>query len=563
MRSLLPGSWLNAIAGSTVRHPRFLVIVWNPNEVTINQVADASVARPAYDLTAFVESIEYSENIGFENGDDPSVPHATFNLKRNPGRGLNLRRGLIEDGVIVQVRQGDARVRMEDWIPIFTGTFRGRPGDDAGTRSDKSEGMKVTAYGREERFLNMMVTTKQFKLEPEADPPITEIDLGEMAVAIAQQHLGLGQNEILFGNIGVTTKHISNQIVETKALPAIYECVMPALKKPKFDSLGRMVLVDVNLNKSAARIYALDDILIKRKIAEPNDVEVNNSVVMKGLGHIKKKIVRHEQMLVDLEVVTGFFDADYDEDIYYSNDHTQRALDTRIRVKHKIIWSDADWTEIDEFHGELSIDTHYLKAARVIIFIIWLATALAVAVLDAVNVILASLGPELTEVVAILSAIQSVLKILELVTMAALLWAMQFVGRGRYQVWGKPFEHVYPEIMERAQLLGYLPEDIREIELRNDFVSTLPELKALAKEHLRRELVKDQLYTVELLDDPLLEVDDIIETAVGDRFYIVSVQKNLVPRGEAVMTLTCWKIQDGEILKVDAEMAAAGVEAEE
>lgn len=548
---ILPGSWLNAIAGSTIKYPRHRVVVWNPNEVTINQVADGSVARPGYNVSAFVESFSFSENIGFENGDDPQTTKCAFSFKRNAGEGLEMRRGLVEDGVIVRVYEGDLRIRPEDWIPIFTGIFRGRPGDNPGTPQDKTEGITAVAYGREEQFLNLQVTTRKFETDPEAEPPITEIDLGTIAYAIAQDHMLLGQNEILFGAQGFTTKHITNQLVEIPALQAIYECVFKGGMKPKFDSLGRLVIVDANLKKSPARIYTTRDYLIVSKIASPNEIEVNNSVVLRGLDHNMTRVIQEDQLLVDLNVVTGFFDAEYEEDIYYSSDHSQRAQNTHLVTKHKIIWSSPSWTEIDEFHGELSIDTHYLKAARIIIFIIWLVASLAALVFEAAATILASLGPEFVEVVEILRGIADVLNILAIVTMAALLWAMQFVGRGRYQIWGRPFEYVYQQISVQHRLVGLRPNQVREIEFRNDFISTKDDLNERAVQLLIRELVKDQLFNIVIDNDPFLEVDDVIETSNGDRFYILTVQKEVRPGTPVYLNLTCWKIRDGATLAVE------------
>lgn len=557
-RFLLAGGWLNAIAGSTTRYPRFQVLVWNPNQVTINQVADGSVSRPPLDISAFVESIEYSENIGFENGDDPSVTQATFNLKRQSNRvGIQLRRGLLEDGVIVQIREGDVRIPVYEWIPTFTGTFRGRPGDDPGTPAESTEGLQATAYGREERFLNLSITTESFKLDQDAEPPETEIDLGDIAATIAQRHLGLGQNEILFGSQGVVTKHLVNQIVETPALQAIWECLFPAGKKPKFDSLGRLVAVDANLFKPPARVYSAGDMLIRSKRAAPNEVEVNNSVVLRGLAHELTKILSEDQLLVDFQVTTGFFDEEYNEKIYYSDDHSQRADETHLVTKKKIKWSDASWVQVDEFHGKVEIDTHHLKTARIIIFVLWLAVQIAVAVIDfyfQALALVAAIGT-LTGASEELAAVRLALQLASLATMAALLWAMQFVGRGRYQIWGRPFEYVYQELVSQSRLIGLLPEDVREIEFRNDFVSDIDSLDALAKEHLRRELVKDQVYEIEVLDDPLLEVDDVIETANGDRFYIVSVSRTIRSRQAPVMQLTCWKVQDGALLAVDGVVA--------
>jgi len=544
-RFILPGSRLNEIAGSPIRYPAWKVYIWNPRCVTINQIASGEVTEPPEDLTPFVESVQYRENIGFENGNDPTTPQATFNLRRNPNTGKNIRRGWIEDGVIVQIRQGDLRVDPKDWIPIFTGTFRGRPGDNPGIPADLTEGLQATAYGREERYLNLSVTTDKFP---------KDTDLGDMLVSIAQQHLGLGQNEILIGSQGFESKHLTNQIVEHPALTTLWELLFPVGKKPKFDSLGRLVAVDVNLDKPAARVYSDGNTLIMSKIANPNDVEVNNSIVLRGLEHDLSRIIQEQQLLTEFEVTTGFFDSEYDERIYYSQDRSQRAQETFLVTKKKILWSSADWAEVDEFSGQVTIDTHYLRDARVIIFSTYLATQVFVAALDlimfaggqaAANAII--IPPATT--VAIL---REILYVVSIVALAGLLWAMQFVGRGRYEVHGKPFEYVYRELVSRHQLAGLAPEQVRETEFRNDFVSDMVTLDRLAEEHLRRELVKDQLFTITIVDDPVLEVDDVIETAEGDRFYIVSVQKELQREGRPTMTLTCWQIASGKTAPIEA-----------
>ena len=552
-RFLLAGSQLNAIAGSSLRYPAWQVLIWNPHRVTLNEIASGTVSVPPIDITSFVESISYSENIGFENGDDPSVPQASFRFHRATAPGLAFRRGLIEDGVLVQIRQGDARVAKSDWMPIFTGTFRGRPGDDAGTPADKSEGLTANAYGREERFLNLQVTTKVYE---------KDVDLGTMANGIALDHMGLGVDEVLFGALGVISKHVSNQIVESPALQAIWQCLFPAGKKPKFDALGRLVAVDVDLDKPAARIYSAGNVLVRSRRAAPNDVEVNNSVVLRGLAHELTKIVQMEQMLTEFMATTGFFDSEFEERIFFSQDHTGRAQNTRLVTRKKIKWSDAEWTQVDEFHGVVDIDTRHLRNARIIIFVIWLVVQILIAVIDLIfqggsgaidilNIITFGI------VGGTLATIRFALQLLSLAALAALLWSMTFIGRGKYEVWGEPFEYVYQELMAQHQLVDQLPEEIRELEFRNDFISTMEALDARAKELLRRELVKDQLYTIEVLDDPVLEVDDVIETAEGDRYYIVTVEKVLQRGAAPVMSLTCWKILDGEISStVDAAEAA-------
>src|SRR5579872_686065 len=97
-RALLAGSKLNEIAGSPRRWPDFQVLVWNPLRVDIGDVATGAVQDAPLDITPFIDSVQISENIGYENGDDPQPTEADFNFKRNLRMGT-FRRGMIEDGV--------------------------------------------------------------------------------------------------------------------------------------------------------------------------------------------------------------------------------------------------------------------------------------------------------------------------------------------------------------------------------------------------------------------------------------------------------------------------------
>ena len=550
-REIVPGSFLNQIAGSQNRYPAHQVFVWDPNVVTMNQIAAGTVTEPPIDITAYIKTINFLENIGFENADEPSVTQATMTFHRGALSGQTFRRGFIEDGVIVQIRQGDLRVLKDEWVPIFTGTFRGRPGDNPGTPGNVTEGLQAVAFGREERYLNLPVTTDSFPVDT---------DLGEMAMSVAQRHMGLGQDEILFGATGFQTKHITNQLVEINALEGLAQLFFPSGGKPKFDSRGRLTIADVSLDKPPIRVYA-SDALIESKIAAPNDVEVNNDITIRGLSAELTRVVQDFQLLTTVSVNTGFFDSEFDERQYYSDDRTQRAQETFLSTIKRIKWSDADWTEIDEFHGRLEIDTKFLRNARVIIFITWLATQVLVAIIDSIfqgggiatDIIFTILGIGVT-----LAVIRFALHVLSTAALAALIWAMNFIGRGEYEIHGKPFEFVYQELVSQSRLVGLLREERRTIEFRNDFISDMPTLDSISAARLRRELVKDQLFTLVLMDDPIIEVDDVVETADGSRYYVVSVAKTIQRELNPVMTLTTWKIFDATTAAIESlELAAS------
>ncbi|MCE5280490.1 MAG: hypothetical protein LLG93_00135 [Deltaproteobacteria bacterium] len=544
-RPIMPGTLLNEIAHGDVRWPAWRVCVWDPSRNSMSDVVRGVAQDLPLDITPYVERLELQENIGLESGDDPSVPQASFTFRRHPGSGVEIRRGLFDDGVIVRVFEGDARIDPAAWVCTFTGTFRGRPGDDPGTPSSGSEGLTANAYGREERYLNQTVTTEKYD---------AGTDVGDMAIDIAVRKMGLTQDEVLLGAQGFLTRHKVTQIVEDPALNALWHCLFPVGKKPKFDALGRLVAVDVDLDKTPARVFG-HGLNIERIVASPNDVEVNNSVVVKGLSDVLEKSLQEIQMLQELTTTTGYFDRTFEESVYFSQDRTQRAQDTRLIQKKKIQWSDARWTQVNEFHGVLKIDTRFLANIRSVLFGTYLASMVLAAVLRLAQNeggIFASAGT-----LGTLAAVIFALEVLTTISLVGFLWATTFIGRGVYQVWGKPFEYVYKEIVSRHQVDGLELDEVREVEYRNDMLTTMAQLDAAAARLLRREVLKNQLYEIVVSWDPVLEVDDVIEDHAGNRYYICSLARSLSSEEPSLINIRAWKVFDAESAVVDANEAVA------
>jgi hypothetical protein len=534
----LQGTVLNKVANSMLRRPRIRVEVIDPNRVDgIGEVVSGQSTEPPLDITHFCESVSISDNVPFENGNDQTVPAASFTFRPSNAKGYRMRRGFIDDGTIVRIWQYDDRVDQAQAACIFTGHFRGAPGVDPGSRADRSSGWTANAYGREEQFVNLTIDA--------TDSFPAGTDLGEIFFHIATKKMELGQDEILVGALGFRTQHETNQIADIPALQALWECTFPAGKKPKFDGLGRLVAVDFDLDKPAARIFSAGNHAIKSLRMAPNEVEVNNSVLLVGLDHNLTKVVQEAQMLEELEITIGFFEASYSQRYFFSKDRSQRAQETKLRTVKRIIFSGAEYRQVDEFSGQVSIDTHYLAAVRETIFGVYLALQLAIAAID---LAIQSGGTSVANAPVTgeggtLAVLRTILQITSQVALAFLLWAMQFIGFGRYQIWGKPFEYCYQELKSRCQL--NLPQKkIREVTIRNDFLSTMTDLDRVARARLRRELVKNQVAEIELLDDPALGVDQVFETMNGARYYITSVQREYRRGAPAIMRVTAWKVYE-------------------
>ncbi len=547
---ILDGSELNRYSGGNDRWPDWRLYVFNPNRVEIGAVVTGDHTEIPADLTKYTKRITISHNSGFESGDDPTFPVADIEFRRNADVGT-FRRGLVDDGVICVIVQGDRRIRVSDWPRVFVGKFRGRPGDDTGTPSRLSESFTAHAYGREEAFLAAQpITSKVFE---------AGTDVGVAAMAIAAEQMGLGQNEIRFGAQGFPMRHVSNQIVDLAPLPALWNLFFTVGKKPRFNAAGFLVAIDADLDKPAKRLYS-DDALVVSLIADPNDVEVNNRVVLSGLDATMTKVVQEVQRLQSYAITTGFFQSKVKKDLYYSNDRSQRAENTYVVPINRVKWADAEWTERDEFHGTLTLDTHYLRNARAIIFGTYLALQLTIAILDLAMQLggqSVATAPTVTPSgPTTIAVLRSILQVASQLALAALLWSMNFIGHGEYEVWGRPYEFVYQQLVSEAELVGLSNDQLRTATFRNDLLSTMTDLDERVKALLRRELVKDQLYSIDLLDDLSLEPDDIIEDKTGDRYYITSTSKVLEFGADSVVNLKCWKIY-GDVLRGAATAAVA------
>jgi len=551
---------MNEIAGSHVRHPDFEILIWNPNETTIADIARGVPKVPPVDISLFVESFDYTENIGYESGDNPQVTSVGFNLRRNPNTNRDLRRGIIEDGVIVQLREGDARISKADWVTTFTGIFRGGPGDNPGIEATMQEGLTAVAFGREESFLNHETTTEPLPDQATLDlDPTFRIDLGEIINNIATKSMGLTQDEILIGLQDFKSQHIVNQIVKLPSLQAIYECLFPVGKKPKFDGQGRLAAVSVDLDKPAARIFTRNDV-IRSIVRAPNDGDVMTRVILTGLASNKTKVGPDtRQMLVEIENTIGFFDFGYDETIWFSDDRTLTADETKlnIRTTHTFPpgfdWMSFTWTPELSGNGafkkgRLEITTVYVVLLFYNLVVIYFILKVAYAVALAAGQVSGA----------------AVLDFAAAVAMIGIVSIMQYMGRFRVQIEGKPFEFVFQELKSQAELIGLSPEQHRTREYRSDFLSDMTALDERAKQLLRRELVKDQTHAISMLNDPFLEVDDIIETAPeegftqGDRYYITSIRKRGQRDKEPLMACTAWLVSRGSVAESIEALEKAG-----
>lgn len=494
--------------------------MWNPNRCTVQDLVLRRAKSPSYDLTPWIESIDFEESSVFETSDDPVASKLQITLTRKTdAQPIPIDERTLLDGAPVRLYQGDARIDPEDWPCIFTGVIRGNPSVTRIERKDSGgiQTMTIAAYDRAEQFLNRIVIGRSYD---------TGTDVGKASVETAIEYLGLDRREIGIGEQGFALSHEKNHLVDIEALNGIYELLFPVLKKPRFDSNGILIAADMDLNKPPARVYSTWKLVETLKRSERLQ-SANNAVKVLGLSNVMTQVCKQNQRLAVVTLTSGWFEMDIKHWVWFSTDKTVKAKDTYMHTKHEMGISGTDsWHPILEadgfttFRGYIAISTGFYPALNALITWIWAGSAIAFRV-----------DPGAWE-----------MGLIEIACMITILGILQRIGRGEYEIYGIPFENVYQQLSAFAWLLGTSQDDWRETEKRNDLLYTLDLCEAHAKELLRRELAKGHTYTIRMIDDPFLETDDIIQFGT-EKYYITNIKKRFErPQREAIMEITAWRI---------------------
>lgn len=544
----LKGSVLEQIWLSEDREPAFRVCIWNPRFATVQDVVLDRWQGHRYDISDFVERITIDQNQVFENNDDAVSSRAQIDIVSEEHPGLTVGNGncpvterLFRDGTPIRIYEGDRRVARGDWPPIFTGTIRGYPGASVALRGNKRI-IRIQAFGRAQAFQKQIIVGINWDYGT---------DLGTMAVDVAMVEMGLQREEIRFGEFGHETRQKANALARIGKIQGLFEIMHHVGRKPYFDGRGFLVAHDTRFDKPPIAIYP-DGRLIRSVQRVQSLQSTVNSVEVIGLDSTLSQVVQSSQALAEANVSVGYFDSSHREDIYYSKDRRRRAQDTFITVAHGgssgFLDSEAEWQEVDEFHGRLTIDTGFAPWVLGLISLVWGVLSVMEYGLD---LLIAESGGSVGFFVALL---RFEIQVAKAAAMFSAQYIMTRIGRWRIFIHGKPFEFVHQELRAIAALSGIPVADVVERSDSLHWLYEIGQVQARAKALLSRELVKSHTYEIVMMSNGILEVDDIIVLHSEQHglpgfnwFYINSINR-AHSRGPApgTMSIRAWLIRTAD-----------------
>jgi hypothetical protein len=557
------GTSLDSIYRSKqARVPGWAVLIWNPNRTTIGQVVLDEAQSPAYDISQYVMAINYVENVAFESGDDPQSTRVAFQVKYDiNAQPIKITEATLVDGTPLRIYQGDRRIPFVDWIPLFTGVIRGNPEvrEEGRQPGQEVQTMQIVAVSREESYQNTKVTGFSYEQNE---------DIGQAVVETATFFMGLDAREVLVGFQDYPIGHPNSQLVDIEIMKGLHQILFTVGKKPKFNNDGFLVAADTDLAKPPARVHTDKDLVVEITRIQ-NLTAINNSVRLLGLSNQITEVVEPEQRLASGRLVSGFWESSVKKKIDFSEKKTssgggRRAKNTRMEGKPTSLGDrfdeEASWNPTIEedgitvFGGEVIFDTGYTPDIRTGLLITWgvlaigdviagytttqtgLSAAAAASTFDAAAPGLATASTG--------QGVGGLAEFAQAAVLVGLLLTFTELGNLDFEIFGEPFQYVYQQLASTAQVNGLLSADVREIQFRNDWLYDLSTMIARTKELLTREIVKGWQYNIRLMDDPLLEVDDIIQI-VDRKYYITRIQKQFSrsDRPDGTMLLSAWRIE--------------------
>lgn len=510
-----------SILEGDVRQYRYRLEIWDvltSGAPTIAQIVNGSAAAASATFSAFyLDATQFvGQSLRLDEPGDKRAAHLTFTLLDIKGQfnpdGGTATATFVQNNQVVRLVEGDEALASASWIATFTGHIRGQ----AGFTTDR-EGIQfqasVAAYGRRAtpRYLKQSFTSQTYG---------KQVDLGRIAIDVARQQMGLGDNELSRVPIalGRGTQFAANSIVDLTPLEAIDKILEVVGHASDFDGDGRLRYYSRDVTRGADKHY--DTLQLIGSVTIPQaEIEAFNSVKLLGLDKQITLVEQPAQALARATIPVGFWRPTHEVEVLWSEDRSLRAKNATLAVLTSVNQSllfelgTERFTVIDEFSGRISVDiTSYVAGLLAMIGATLAAKALIPDVLNIFAVLTIPVG-----------------RVIEAALMAEIYLALATVSSGQYEVRGNALLPVYRELSVIVTADGVPDYLLNQKEIRNDWFNEVTEMTTVAQLELIFEDAQAKPREFSVHNDLELEIGDIVYLPIGGglRIWIESFSKEI------------------------------------
>jgi hypothetical protein len=499
---------MQAAIESGVHKPDFQLLSYdissNTGE-TWGSIIDGTSVQVPFDLTQFVNNVKWSfDKLTFQIADEilrfhPDTGDLTSNILQ--GRGIRLLEGFMD-------------VPVAEWIPTFSGVIQGTYTWNLVRGTNPSATVSVQSRESIQSWRQRFVTSKKYTVGT---------DYSVMFNDVAKDIMQLSDIEVLTPATWnfLFDKQV-NQIVNISPWEGLTSLAQGGLLRLWFNGNGQLATYPLTVDRIP--VQTLTNERINSYVQPGTESEVINKVIVTYLDNFLTKVKGDRTSLGTANVTTGFFDKEIKLKVKYSDDGKQRAENVELVVQNSINQNDLGisiGTENlvinDEFGGELII--------TVDAFVTGLAVGGIAAIVAAATI------PD--EVGLILTV--PVGRVIEAAGIVSVMVALMILGTGVYDVVGVPFDYAFLERRAIALIDNILFWEEKELEIRNEFISTAEHAHSLALQELLFEQSKLNPRNMVIQYDPRIEKGDILGIPGGLKFFVLGASRSL-ERGGAQAT---------------------------
>ncbi len=384
------------------------------------------------------------------------------------------------------------------------------------------------------------------------DDPITtpRYPQGTLLNVIAEQvavQLGMDGLEVSFPVTSAGTPQAWYQATGLPAWDLITQCLLVQGYQPFVDLLGQLRAYSRDVLRAADVVVAAERVIGYVGSRGSTPIE---KLRVKWRQPLPEKVSQSEQVLGTAAITGGFWKPDAVREIYWSEDRTQQAdldpgltpddyrdtKDSPLFVKDDIngalmpigdqyfmpIYAEAeDGTRGGCIGGRVILEqTH--RRDRLLTNLIGLKIGTALAP-DGVNIAALTTIPIGRVIVGALDA--------------SIMLLLATIGTGTYEVRGRPFDLVNPV----NHTVAYDPEAGaagREEVLETDLCPDEATAQAMATREFIYRVRAASSFTLTLVDDPRIEVGDVVQLEDGQRLLVTGIQRDLSPGSSNVVELS-------------------------
>ena len=371
-------------------------------------------------------------------------------------------------------------------------------------------------------------------------PQMTDLTYIIFRIAMAA---GMKHDEIVLPRSAYTTAHSNTQLAEMNAWDMVEAVALACGWKPFIDVLGRLRMADRTLIGRQPDVVVPDASLIR--VGGQRQRSSRTRVRVLWLNPLMTKHIDQGQLLNSYDITLGWFLPYWKKTVYFSDDKTQRAVNTWMRSNpsaNKFGWPPFVQDGPDRYRQQTEVQgkIHLINwsfAAMPPLLYLWIKS-----VRERTDHVTGAFEvPPTGGLVSIpeagpLNTVPSPNGSLkESIMLGIFMYLMIKVGTGTYEIWGQPFHWAHARNISEAFDESVPTWVDNAVEIECDFIQNEEHAKQTAIRELIYQAKEQNKWNVTIVDDPRIEVGSILQFTDGTQLYVEDFNRKLERGSEATL----------------------------